>query len=135
MDIITQKTEEPIIIPETETTSSLTPPISYDDFMSVDIRVGTIVEASLFPEARKPMHKFVIDFGEEIGIRRSCGQITQNYIPEQLVGKQVLGVVNFPEKQIGPYVSQALTLGFRDFENGVVLVTPEHAVPNGERLM
>ncbi|NTV22438.1 MAG: tRNA-binding protein [Candidatus Yonathbacteria bacterium] len=135
MDIITQKTEEPIIILETETTSSLTPPISYDDFMSVDIRVGTIIEASLFPEARKPMHKFVIDFGQDIGLRRSCGQITQNYTPEQLVGKQVLGVVNFPEKQIGPYVSQALTLGFRDFENGVVLVTPEHAVPNGERLM
>jgi len=135
MDIITQKTEEPTIIPETETTSSLTPPISYEDFMNVDIRVGTIVEASLFPEARKPMHKFVIDFGQDIGLRRSCGQITQNYTPEQLVGKQVLGVVNFPEKQIGPYVSQALTLGFRDFENGVVLVTPEHAVPNGERLM
>lgn len=135
MDITTQATEETTITPKTETTSSLTPPISYDDFMSVDIRVGTIIEASLFPEARKPMHKFVIDFGQDIGLRRSCGQITQNYTPQQLVGKQVLGVVNFPEKQIGPYVSQALTLGFRDFENGVVLVTPEHAVPNGERLM
>ncbi|NTV44559.1 MAG: tRNA-binding protein [Candidatus Yonathbacteria bacterium] len=130
MDTITQTTEH-----TEESAAALTPPISYDDFMKVDIRVGTIVEASLFPEARKPMHKFVIDFGGDIGLRRSCGQITQNYTPEQLVGKQVLGVVNFPEKQIGPYVSQALTLGFRDFENGVVLVTPEHAVPNGGRLM
>jgi len=115
--------------------TTLTPEISYEDFMKVDIRVGTIIEASLFPEARKPMYKFMIDFEGNVGLRRSCGQMTQNYTPEQLVGKQVLGVVNFPEKQIGPYVSQALTLGFRDFENSVVLVTPEHAVPNGERLM
>jgi tRNA-binding protein len=109
--------------------------ITYDDFLNCDIRVGTIVEASAFPEARKPMHKFVIDFGDEIGMRRSCGQITQNYEPEDLVGKQVVGVVNFPEKQIGPYVSQALTLGFRDAENGVVLISPEKKVPNGERLL
>ena len=109
--------------------------ISYDDFLKCDIRVGTIVKAELFPEARKPMHKFEIDFGEEIGIRRSCGQITQNYEPEDLVGKQVVGVVNFPEKQIGPYTSQALTLGFRDAEDGVVLISPEKEVPNGERLL
>jgi tRNA-binding protein len=135
MDSDIQESTQSTIDSAEESAAVLTPLISYDDFMRVDIRVGTIVEASLFPEARKPMHKFVIDFGGDIGLRRSCGQITQNYKPEDLVGKQVVCVVNFPEKQIGPYVSQALTLGFRDFDNGVALISPEKNVPNGGRLM
>lgn len=108
--------------------------ITYDDFLNVDIRVGTITEVEDFPEARKPAYKLVIDFGDEIGVRKSSAQITTHYSKEDLKGKQIAAVVNFPEKQIGPFMSQCLTLGFMDQDNGVVLVSPDQAVPNGGRL-
>lgn len=109
--------------------------ITFDEFLKVDIRVGTIVSVELFPEARKPAYKLVIDFGTEIGLKRSSVQITEHYPDkEQLVGKQVLAVVNFPEKQIGPFRSEVLTLGVPDANGKVILVTPDHAAPNGKRL-
>ena len=108
--------------------------ISYDDFLQVDIRVGTIVAADPFPEARKPAIKLVIDFGAEIGRKRSSAQITEHYAPETLVGRQVAAVVNFPARQIGPMMSEVLTLGFPDANGEVVLVSPAHPVPNGGRL-
>jgi tRNA-binding protein len=110
------------------------PTISFDDFMKVDIRVGTIVEAEPFPEAKKPAIKMKIDFGPEIGIKKSSAQITKYYKPEELPGKRVAAVVNFPPRQIGPVMSEVLTLGFSDEEGAVVLFSPDHAVSNGARL-
>ena len=111
------------------------PEISYDDFTRVDIRIGTVVEAKVFPEARKPAYILMIDFGPEIGIKKSSAQITVHYTPEQLVGRQVLGVVNFPPRQIGPVRSEVLTLGFEDDAGAIVLAGTALNVPNGKKLM
>lgn len=108
--------------------------IAYDDFARIDVRVGRIVKAEPFPEARKPAFKLVVDFGGEIGTRKSSAQITQRYTLEDLVGKQVLAVVNFPPRQIGPFMSEVLTLGVPDEEGNVVLVTPDKDVPLGGAL-
>lgn len=108
--------------------------ISYDDFLKVDIRVGTVVAAEPFPEARKPAIKLTVDFGPEIGRRRSSAQITRHYTPEALVGTRVLAVVNFPPKQIGKFMSECLCLGVPDAAGEVVLVRPDLAVPDGGRL-
>lgn len=108
--------------------------ISFDDFLRVDIRVGRIVEAEDFPEARKPALKLRIDFGPELGIRRSSAQLTRHYTPESLIGRRVLAVVNFPPRQIGPVRSEVLVLGVPDAEGEVVLVTPDQDVPLGGRL-
>lgn len=117
------------------TASNTRPPqIVFDDFMKVDVRVGTIVEARAFPEARKPAYQIVIDFGAEIGRKKSSAQITKHYTPETLVGRQVAAVVNFPPRQIGPFMSEVLTLGFPDDKGEVVLIGPSLAVPNGGRL-
>jgi tRNA-binding protein len=108
--------------------------IAWSDFEKVDIRVGTIVEARPFPAARKPAYQIVIDFGPEIGLKKSSAQITKNYALAELVGRQVAGVVNFPPRQIGPFMSEVLTLGFPDASGEVVLLTPGLAVPNGGRM-
>jgi tRNA-binding protein len=108
--------------------------ISYADFEAVDIRTGTVVEAELLAGARKPSIKLVIDFGPEIGRKKSAAQITKHYAPESLIGCQVAAVVNFPPRQIGKFMSEVLTLGFPDEEGGVVLIAPTLVVPNGGKL-
>lgn len=110
------------------------PEISYADFERVDIRAGTVVEAEPFPEARKPALKLKIDFGPDIGVKRSSAQITKYYEPQSLVGRQVFAVVNFPPRQIGKFMSEVLTLGFPDEEGAVVLGSIDRTVPDGGRL-
>ena len=107
---------------------------SFDDFLKVDIRVGTITDVLPFPEARKPAWKLVIDFGPEIGVKKSSAQITVHYQREGLIGRQVAAVVNFPPRQIGPFMSEVLTLGFPDGEGAVVLIVADKKVPNGGKL-
>jgi tRNA-binding protein len=108
--------------------------IAFDDFLKVDIRVGTVIAADPFPEARKPAIKLTLDFGPQIGIRRSSAQITRHYTPADLVGTQVVAVVNFPPRQIGPFMSQVLTLGVPDADGEVVLLRPTLPVPDGGRM-
>lgn len=114
-----------------------TPPadeIPFDDFLKVDIRIGTVVEASDFPEARSPALKLRIDFGAGIGIKKSSAQITAHYDPVMLIGRQVMAVVNFPPRQIGPFMSEVLTLGFADEGGEIVLMAPDRNLPDGARL-
>jgi tRNA-binding protein len=106
---------------------------TFDDFMKLDIRVGTITEARVFAKARKPAYQLVVDFGEEIGTKKSSAQITQHYTPEELIGKQVLAVVNFPPRQIADFMSEVLVLGTYS-EGGVVLIRPDKDVQNGDKL-
>ncbi len=112
----------------------MTDQITFDDFARVDIRVGTVTRAEPFPEARKPAIKLWVDYGPDIGIRKSSAQITTHYTPEALIGRQVLGVVNFPPRQIGPFMSEALVLGLHDANGKVVLIAPDQLVPNGEKM-
>ena len=114
--------------------SGPTASISFDDFLKVDVRVGTVVAAEPFPEARKPAIKLKIDFGGTIGVKKSSAQITENHSVETLVGTQVLAVVNFPPRQIGPFMSEVLTLGVPDANGKVMLIRPDRAVPEGGRL-
>ncbi|MDE1153499.1 MAG: tRNA-binding protein [Micavibrio sp.] len=109
--------------------------ISFDDFMKVGLHFGTVVRAEVFKEARKPAYKLWIDFGDDIGIRQSSSQITVRYTPEELIGKQLLCVINFPPKQVGPFISQVLTTGVDDETGATVLVVPEGKVKNGARLL
>ena len=115
---------------QTETTK----PISIDDFLNVDVRVGTVLEAVDFPEARKPAYKLKIDFGGDIGVKKTSAQITAHYTPEMLIGRQVVAVVNFPPRQIGPFMSEVLTLGLPDENGNIVLLQPDSKVPNGGRM-
>jgi tRNA-binding protein len=115
-------------------TAHLAPQIAFDDFLKVDIRVGTIVSAEPFPQARKPAYKLVIDFGLAIGRKKSSAQITRHYLPDALVGRQVAAVINFAPRQIGPFLSEALVLGFPDPEGEVVLIAPSFSIPDGGRL-
>jgi tRNA-binding protein len=108
--------------------------INYQDFEKVDIRVGDVIKAEDFPEARKPAYKLTIDFGPEIGVKKSSAQITRHYTKEELVGKAVVAVVNFPTKQIGPFVSEVLTLGVPDENGDVILLAPTKKVPRGGRM-
>ena len=108
--------------------------ISFDDFLKVDIRVGRVIRAEPFPEARKPAIKMWIDFGPEIGERKTSAQLTAHYTPESLTGRQVMGVVNFPPRQIGPFMSEVLVLGAADPQGGIVLIAPDQEVAEGERM-
>ena len=108
--------------------------IGVDEFLSVDIRVGTVIQAETFPEARKPAYKLQIDFGDEIGVKKSSAQITAHYTPEMLIGRQVMAVVNFSPRQIGPMRSEVLTLGLSDGSGDIVLISPDQNVPNGGRM-
>ena len=109
--------------------------ISWNDFEKVQLRVGTVVEVNDFPEARRPAWKLTVDFGPEVGLRKSSAQITDLYSRESLLGTQVLGVVNFPKKQIGPFMSECLITGFRNADGAIVLARPDAKVPDGERLI
>ena len=119
---------------ETDHAAPPADPITFDDFLKVDIRIGTVIEAEPYPEARKPSLKLRIDFGPGIGVRKSSAQIATRYRPEDLIGRQVAAVVNFPPRQIGKFMSEVLTVGFADHEGAVVLFRPDHTVPNGSRL-
>jgi tRNA-binding protein len=114
---------------------SKTDETDFETFLKVDIRTGTILDAVEFPEARKAAYKLKIDFGDEIGIKKSSAQITELYQPKDLIGKQVAAVVNFPKRQIGPFMSEVLTLGFHNTDNHVVLFSPDSQTPNGSRLL
>ncbi|MEM6266138.1 MAG: tRNA-binding protein [Pseudomonadota bacterium] len=107
---------------------------TFETFMELDIRAGTIVTAEPFPEARKPAFKLVVDFGAEIGTKKSSAQITEHYAPGTLIGRQVMAVVNFPPRQIGPFMSEVLVLGFPDSAGAIVLAQPQVSVPDGARL-
>ncbi|MEP3421683.1 MAG: tRNA-binding protein [Erythrobacter sp.] len=108
--------------------------IAFEEFMAVDIRVGTVIAAAPFPEARKPAIKLRVDFGGDIGVKKSSAQITDHYTPEQLIGRKVMAVVNFPPRQIGPIMSEVLVLGFPDKDGSIVLAAPDQSVPDGARL-
>ena len=112
----------------------MTDPISFDDFLRVDIRAGTVRRTEPYPEARKPAIKLWIDFGPEIGEKKSSAQITAHYTPEVLIGRQVMAVVNFPPRQIGKFMSECLVLGAADETGGIVLLSPDREVPNGARM-
>lgn len=112
----------------------MTNAITFDDFLKIDIRIGTIIAAEVFKEARKPAYKMQIDFGGDIGVKKTSAQITVHYEPETLIGKQVAAVVNFPPRQIGPIMSEVLTLGFSDTSGDIVLFSPDSPVPNGSKL-
>lgn len=109
--------------------------ISWDDFSKVELKIGTVVRAEEFPEARKPAYKVWVDFGGDLGVRKSSAQITVHYTPEELIGRQIVAVVNFPVKQIGPIKSEFLLTGFYDEDGAVVIAQPERPVPNGARLV
>jgi len=111
------------------------PEIAFDDFLKVDIRLGTVIEAEPFPQARKPAIKMRIDFGPDIGVKRSSAQVTVHYAPQSLVGRQIAAVVNFPPRQIGPVMSEVLVLGFADAQGYIVLIGADQPCPNGARLM
>jgi tRNA-binding protein len=113
----------------------MTTQITFDQFLAVDIRIGTVVEAEPFPQARKPALKLVIDFGPDIGRKKSSAQITEHYKPEDLIGRQVCAVTNFPPRQIGPFMSEVLTLGFHDDNKHVVLIHADKRIPNGAKLL
>ncbi|MDG0990677.1 MAG: tRNA-binding protein [Yoonia sp.] len=108
--------------------------ISFDDFMAVDVRVGTVVKAEPYPEARKPAIKIWVDFGDELGVKKTSAQVTVHYTPEGLIGRQVMAVVNFPPRQIGKFMSEVLVLGYPDADGAIVLATPDKDVPNGRRM-
>lgn len=108
--------------------------IEWSDFERVELRAGTVIAAEQFPEAHKPAYKLTVDFGDRIGIKRSSAQITSHYTPQELIGRQIIGVVNFPPKQIGPFVSEFLTVGFYRDDGTVILAAPDMSVPNGSRL-
>lgn len=118
----------------TDAAAAAAPPITFEQFLAVDIRVGTVTRAEPYPEARKPALKLTIDFGPSIGLKRSSAQLTTHYVAASLVGRQVAAVVNFPPRQIGRFLSEVLTLGFPDADGGVVLFEPDQPVPNGSRL-
>jgi tRNA-binding protein len=112
----------------------MTDEITFDEFLAVDIRVGRVLEAREFPEARNPAYKLKVDFGDEIGIKKTSAQITDLYKTDDLVGRLVVGVVNFPPRQIGPFMSEVLVLGFSDSDGHISLISPDHGVPVGGRL-